>query len=278
MSRPLLALVVLALAACGGENRTFPDRASYKAAEVAPLPCRPNLDGQIDAAEMQAAYGVPVSYLVSPAGAQRPVDVVGGLDPAGHQVWDWSVDLADDQVARLTATALAGKWYAASFPNGKFVTALDAAGTTFAIYSHDGTALWLHGMASAAEAPAGNKTLIVYTAPVAVFRFPLQVGKSWVSAGEVKNATFRGLPYAGRDTYQVSIDASGQLELPDMTFTQALRARTKLTQEPAVGASVVRRQVSLLFECFGEVARATSLDNEPKDDFTTAAEVRRLGL
>ena len=278
MSRPFAALVVLALAACGGENRTFPDRASYKAAEVAPLPCRPNLDGRIDAAEMQAALGVSVAYLVSPAGAQRPIDVVGNPDSAGHRVWDWSVDLADDQVAHLAASPVAGKWYAASFPSGKFVTALDAAGTTEAVYSHDDTALWLHGMASAQETPSTDKTLIVYTAPVAVFRFPLQVGKSWVSAGEVKAATFRGLPYAGRDTYQVSIDAAGVLELPDVMFSQALRARTKLTQEPVVGANVTRRQVSFLFECFGEVARATSLDNETKDDFTTASEVRRLGL
>ena len=45
-----------------------------------------------------------------------------------------------------------------------------------------------------------------------------------------------------------------------------------------MGASVSRRQVSFLFECFGEVARATSRDDEQAVDFTTAAEVRRLGM
>ncbi|MHB8879836.1 MAG: hypothetical protein ACYC8T_39610, partial [Myxococcaceae bacterium] len=245
---------------------------------LAPLPCRPNLDGRIDASELQAALGVPASYVVSPAGAGRPIAVAGTVDGAGHRVWDWSVDLADDQLSRLTATPLAGKWYAGSFPAGVFVTALDAAGTLEAVYSHDGTALWLHGMASVQETPAQNKTLLVYTQPVALYRFPVQPDKSWVSAGEVRNGTIRGLPYAGRDTYQVTIDAAGRLQLPDFTFTQALRSRTRLTVEPAVGASVVRRQVSFLFECFGEVARATSLDNETRDDFTTAGEVRRLGL
>jgi hypothetical protein len=41
---------------------------------------------------------------------------------------------------------------------------------------------------------------------------------------------------------------------------------------------IVRRQVGWVFECFGEVARATAADNEPNDDFTTTAELRRLGL
>ena len=92
------------------------------------------------------------------------------------------------------------------------------------------------------------------------------------------NATVRGLPYAGRDTYQVSVDASGRLELTDLTFTQVLRVRTQLTVEPAVGATVTRRQVSWMFECFGEVARAVSLDGELQEDFTTTSELRRLGL
>jgi hypothetical protein len=38
----------------------------------------------------------------------------------------------------------------------------------------------------------------------------------------------------------------------------------------------VTRQTSFFFECFGEVARATSQPNETQDDFTTAAELRRL--
>jgi hypothetical protein len=32
-----------------------------------------------------------------------------------------------------------------------------------------------------------------------------------------------------------------------------------------------------MFECFGEIARATSQPNETNDDFTTAAELRRFG-
>jgi hypothetical protein len=94
----------------------------------------------------------------------------------------------------------------------------------------------------------------------------------------VKNGTVRGLAYAGKDTYETQVDGLGELRLPDLTFQQALRVRTRVILQPAVGATVITRQTSFLFECFGEVARATSVQNEENEKFTTAAEVRRLGL
>jgi hypothetical protein len=48
--------------------------------------------------------------------------------------------------------------------------------------------------------------------------------------------------------------------------------------QPSAGASTVRRQTSFFFECFGEVARAVSRNGETQDDFTSALELRRLGL
>ncbi len=276
--RLLLALGLVALLAACGPNRTYPERAAYEGQPPAPLSCVPNLDGRIDAAELEAALGVPVRYLVSPAGARRPVDLAGSTDAQGRRVWSLSTDWADDRVATLTASALAGRWYAASFPTGELVAPLDLGGLLESVYATDGSNLLLLGYASTREAPPEGKTLVVYTQPVALYRFPLENGKQWVSAGEVRNATVRGLPYAGRDTYQVRLDGVGQLELPDVTFTQALRARTTVTVEPSVGQSVQRRQVGWLFECFGEVARATSVDGEQQDDFTTTAELRRLGF
>ena len=51
-----------------------------------------------------------------------------------------------------------------------------------------------------------------------------------------------------------------------------------MTIAPSAGQTTIQRQVGFLFECLGEVARATSKLNETNDDFTTAAELRRLGL
>jgi len=57
-----------------------------------------------------------------------------------------------------------------------------------------------------------------------------------------------------------------------------LRVRTRVQVTPAVGIPTSRRQVGFLSECYGEVARATSRDNETDEDFNTAAELRRVGL
>lgn len=275
MKRALFTLLVFG--ACG-ENRTIPSKEAYVAPAVAPLECVPNLDGRIDVTELKAAVGVPVRYLASPPGAQRPVSISGATNPQGQRVWDLSIDYADDRVATIQAETLAGHWFAASFPNGQFVAPLDLGNTVLGVYQNDGANLLLLGYATREESPATGKTLVTYQAPVAIFRFPLEAGKEWVSVGTVVNAIVRGLPFAGRDTYQVKVDAAGRLDLPDVTFTQALRVRTTTTIEPAVGASIVRRQVGWVFECFGEVARATAADGEQSDDFTTTTELRRLGL
>ena len=272
------APVALALAGCG-DNQTHPDPSvAYDAGLATPLQCVPNLDGTITESELQSVLNVPVKYRVSPAGTLRTVNQDGTVDATGQRVWDWGTSLADDQEIQIQAVALSGKWYAASFPGGTFVTPFDAADTLEAVYHEDDTTLWLHGLASTLESPPNGKTLYAYTQPVAVTKFPLTVGSSWTSVGTVVNGTLDGLPYASQDTYEISDDALGELILPDLTFTQAHRIRSKVTIDPAAGETLVTLETSFYFECFGEVARATSQPNETNPDFTTAAEVRRLGL
>jgi hypothetical protein len=276
--RHLLPLLLCCFLVACGDNKTFPEKATYQPQSPTPLSCIPNLDGKIEDVELKAALDVPESLVVSPAGVHRTVNVAGTVDAEGHRVWNLVPDYADDQIAKISASALTGKWFAGSFPGGQYVAPIDAASTLLGIYSDDGSNLLLHGIVSAQENPPEGKTLLPYGAPVAVYRYPLEVGKSWVSAGTVTNGLIRNLPYAGRDTYQVSVEAAGRLELTDLTFTQALKVKTHVTVEPAVGVAVSRRQISWMFECFGEVARAVSLDNEPQEDFTTTSELRRLGL
>jgi hypothetical protein len=276
MRRVFLSLAVC-LTACG-DNRTIVPKEAYQAGSVAPLTCVPNLDGKIDGTELQAAVDVPVHYVVSPPGVSRPVSLSGEVNEQGQREWDLATDYADDRVATLQASALSGKWFAASFPDGQFVSPLDLGGTTLGVYQHDGAHLLLLGYASSEENPSTGQTRVVYSSPVVVYNFPLEVGAEWVSVGQVVNGLIRGLPYAGRDTYQSKVEAAGVLELPDVSFTQALRVRTTTTIEPAVGNVIVRRQTGWVFECFGEGARATAVDGETSDDFTTTAELRRLGL
>jgi hypothetical protein len=272
-----MATFTVAVAACG-DNQTHPVHDLYTPGDPQPLPCLPNLDGKIVASEMKPVIGASTSYLIPPMGTTRDINIVGAVDGSGHHTWDWSVDLADDQVVHIAASKIDDKWYAASFPDAGFVTPFDAADTTDAIYKIDDSALWLLGLASVDPHPSNGQTLLVYMSPVALFQFPIAPGASWKSVGEVRSSMLHGLPYAGRDTYDVRVDAAGTIALPDLSFTQAHRVRTTVTVEPAAGITSTQKQVSFLFECFGEVARATSKLNEPNDDFTTAAEVRRLGL
>ncbi len=270
--------MVLLTAACGA-NATHPTttRDPFRAGNEEPLACVPNLDGKIEAREMAPTLGATAHFLVSPDGKERTVDLVGRID-AGRRLWDWSRGESSDQLAALAASKLAGKWYAESFPADVFVAPLDAGATTEGVYRHTPDALLLLGVASTKQDPAEGRTLLVYDAPVQLYRFPLETGANWISSGTTRDAMLRGLPYAGRDTYDVRVDAAGDLALPDLEFTQALRVRMHITLEPAVGVSVSRRQVSFVSECFGEVARATSRLGEDAEDFTIAAEVRRLGL
>jgi hypothetical protein len=275
--RSLLALPFVALLACG-PNRTYPDRTAYQPATTQPLSCVPNLDGQIDRAEFAATLNTAVHYLVNPVGTTRAVQLAGETTAQGKTLWNFGTDYADDQVATLEATDLSGKWYAASFPSGEFASPLDLGGTNEGVYRTADDGMYLLGYASKDAAPSSGKTLVVYTQPVLLYRFPLKAGITWVSVGEVKNATVLGLPFFGRDTYSMNVDTAGELDLPDVSFTQALRVRTNLVVQPSAGASITRKQVGWVFECFGEVARATSQNGETADDFTISTELRRLGF
>ncbi len=270
-------VVCLLVAGCAEENRT--ELPPYEEPTPSPAACRPNLDGRIDATEATPALGIPISFRVSPAGSTRTVDLLGEADESGALTWDWSVDAAGDQAVARMAEPLAGKWYASSFPAaGAFVADLDAAGSLEAVYTHDAAGLHLHGYASREPAPAEGRTLMVYGSAVDVLRFPIEPGLSFSDSATISNGEFKGIPFAGTDTYQVDVDAIGRIVLPDLTLAQVHRVRTHVTVQPLYGFANTQRQTIWLFECFGEVARATSATNEPDEDFTQAVEVRRLSL
>ncbi len=271
-----LAATVLLLAAPGCAPDIAAALAPNEPADAGAYTCLPNLDGVIDFSELQPTLNTPVDYDVSPPGVTRTVDLATQVDASGNNFWDFSQSFASDVTVTIAASPLNSRWYQASFPSGQWSAPLDVADTLEGVYSTDSQAIYLLGAASTTESPSTGKTLLVYGEPVAIYRFPLQVGSVWVSTGTVQGGMINGLPYDGTDTYAVADDATGEMNLPAYVFTQVHRVRTTVTQTPSAGKTQVTQQTSFLFECFGEIVRATSELNETNENFTTAAEVRRL--
>ena len=286
----LLGAVSLVLSSCGDNASYYNEYGRYEPLETEPLPCVPNLDGSIEAYELAPTLDQIATYLVSPAlpvdsTGGRPVDVVGRVSADGRRIWDWSEVHSEDSVADMIALPLTDQWFVDAFPDGEFAFATDAASRIEAIYSHDEEALVLYGFASAQENPPQGQTLMVYEEPVIFFFFPLEVGMTWTQTGVVRNGTLNGLrPWSQDDVYEVTVDAIGELRLPDFTFRQAMRVHTQATILPKVGLrdGFSQHQHSFVTECFGEVARASSPfifhpDDDPGTEFDVAHEVRRLG-
>jgi hypothetical protein len=280
MKTPLAILSLAALVGCGQNLTMIPDGGADGTGGgggAGLLTCVPNLDGMIDSAQLQPALNMPVTYLVSPPGMTETVNLVETTLSDGQAGWDFSQSFATDQTITIAASTLSTKWYQGSFPDGQWVAPIDAADTLEGVYTSDGEGIYLLGLASTEPSPSAGKTLVVYDTKVAIYRLPLVVGASWTSVGSTTGATIAGLPFSGTDTYQVTDDATGEMDLHDLIFTQAHRVRTTVTQAASgSNQSLVTRQVSFMFQCFGEIVRVTSLPNETQENFTTAAQVRRL--
>ncbi|MDB4958723.1 MAG: hypothetical protein JWO36_6292 [Myxococcales bacterium] len=230
--------------------------------------CVPNRDGQITAAELPIALGATVDYYT---GANRTVDLAGK-----NGIWNFSEERADDTVVALGPIVLGAQWYAPQFPTGEF--AVDGGGGLDGIYHQDDRGLWLDGTASRDPAPA-TKTLIRYAQPITVLRFPITDGQSFTVIGAI-DGTISGLPFIGTDTVDVEVAGTGRLDVPYVQFSPVLRVRTHVARKATAGGApaVQRRTTSFLFECFGEVTRADSKQDEVSPDFTVAASLRRFAL
>ncbi len=237
--------------------------------------CTPNVDGVIEAREfVQLGYANAV-VLASTPGSMPAVDLRGLVDSQGRITWPFADPDLGTTPTQVVALPIGDRWYASSFPGAQFAfTSSD--GAFDYIYSQTADSVYLHGTASTLENPSIGQTLVPYELPVQVYKFPLVVGTRSTIVAQIPMGRFNGGDFSGKALYEISDDAAGYMELPDLTLTQVHRVRFTITNQPDGGTMFVTRQVNFLFECFGEVARVVSQPNETQDDFTTAAEVRRF--
>ena len=262
---PMVALGVV-LAGCGVNQTPEPEPGPE-------LPrCVPDRDGRITADELPISLGATSTFYASPPGVTRTID----LAPDDGR-WDLSTEYADDLVLELGPAPLRDQWYASAFPSGAFV--VDAGAGLDGIYHQDAQALWLDGTASREMSPSGGRTLVRYAQPIAVLRFPIIDGDTYAASAELVDSTVAGLPLQGTDEVEIEVRGGERLDVPYVRFSPVMQVRMRVTRTPSTGTPVVTRRTTIfLFECFGEIARAESRQDEPLADFTTAAYLRRFAL
>ena len=111
-----------------------------------------------------------------------------------------------------------------------------------------------------------------------MIRFPVVEGQSWAMVAHITDAVYEGQPFASTDSYNISVDQRGTVDLPYLSLHNTLRLRVEVQQSLPGGQTIHRFQYLYLQECYGELGRIVSLDNELDPGFTTASEFRRLAL
>lgn len=230
--------------------------------------CVPNFDGTIVREEVPLRAGLKATYRVA---ANADVSTAGSPGPNGTRVWDFSAPLPNDESVVIETLPLTNKWYASKFDGAAYATKLRASSTLEGVFDTGPGAITLRGVASPSD--GFTRTELTNDPPVAVLSFPLTVGKTWTDDTTVSGLA-QGVVAAYGETYESTVDARGTLKTPLGTF-DVLRVRVLLTR--TVGLLVTRiRTFAFVSECYGTVAMATSLDDEPNVEFTHALEIRRI--
>lgn len=273
-SIPYLSATLLLLG-CSGADPLFGDAGADFQQLPDSLSCLSNNDGVITMDELVFRAGVSVNYRVNPPGTLDSVDVDGTLED-GRRRWDHSS--LKGQVAAVKVEPVAGAWFAKHFPDASFATGTDVKAGNLQVIRVDRSAGRVQLLGLASRQP--DRTLMVYSPPIQLLRFPLRVGLGYSSSGEVQNGKLGGLPIATSDTYQVQVDQQGTVVLPNLELRRSLRIKVRVTSRAVGGVVGVLVQHQWFHECMGEVVRTTSrlrTDGKPPDT-GKATEYRRLSL
>ncbi|MGC4117338.1 MAG: hypothetical protein QM765_22815 [Myxococcales bacterium] len=276
---------------------TTPPDGSVSLPDAGPIQtCSANHDGVITKDELPVVLGAKATFVVA---QNVPVDTVGVQQANGTVVWDLSGALSGDTKVEFSPTSLAGAWFESVFPGAQFSLRMAGSADTLGVLQATSDGLLLHGMVSPTESDGATKVQYLkddYSedpAPVTTVAYPVQTGKTWTSAGILEGdyggATYHCdptlvscTPYPNcciRHVYESTADKAGKVITPLGTFDVVRIKNTIKFQTLTFGVWYGFRTVrSFVFvsECYGTVASMVAKDDESEEEFTTAAEVRRL--
>lgn len=282
----LFVLLICAQTACStpGNPEPSPSEPTTQDASTnpndAPEPqrCVANNDGIITIDEVSFVPDVSVNAMRNAPGSSVTVDHVG-QDDSGTLTWDLRETTAKT-ATKVRTVGLKNQWFLSSFPNATLLIPQRYTGfqsTVYQVIRKTNNDLLLEGLASEAETPNKEKVLLPYDNPVPLLRFPLRDGKSWIVTAKTQG-TLGGLPISSTDQYQIRVEGRGLLKLPDIEFDNTLRIVINVQQRFIGGNTRRLFQVLFMHECYGEVARIESQDNETNPAFTNAALLRYLSF
>lgn len=224
--------------------------------------CWPNKDEQIELSEFPALPGVVQNYLLA-----KEVTV----DTSGTD-WDLSAAIDGEVQASIALEALAEQWFAKSFDGATYVAPIAGEDSLQGVYEVTGNQLLLRGVVSKSEA-ADVKTELTYSPPAVIMNFPFKVEDTWTSTSIITGIYPLGVAYY-TETHASQVDTAGTMNTPLADF-DVLRIRSKMTRTVGLVVST-RRNHYHVAECFGTVSSMTSHFNEAEENFSLAAEVRRI--
>ena len=232
--------------------------------------CSPNHDGVIDRDEIVVLVGAGPGYAVNTPGTTVPVSL-----EAHSGVWDFSAPPdyqgGSEQQAFDQLLSAKGQWWSADFPSASY--AMQAPGgqdLLIVMRSTDGDEEALGYVSQSSQA-----TELTYDHPIPLWQFPLAAGKQWTATANVTGRVDY-VAVVESETWELLVTARGTTKVPLGTF-DSLQLRIHVTQ--TIGLQQTTRYIyQHVAECYGQLARIRSQDNEASPDFTTAAERRRLAL
>ncbi len=242
--------------------------------------CQGNNDGVIDASELPWATGIAVPYIANAAGSTVAVQPAGE-QRGGVTTWDFT-EAPGPLAVQLDLIDPSGTWFADHFAEASYAVPLFAHELgVLAVFAVDGEDFAMLGLASREEQPAEGRTLLVYEEPVRVYDFPLEIGSAWTAEASFRDATLYGVTNAGEEAYRFEVDAVGTLLLPGFELHNVLRLAVRVEQSFAISTGdnpLVSVRHLYLRECYGELARITSLPGETEIEFGEASELRVLDV
>jgi hypothetical protein len=229
--------------------------------------CKFNGDGVIERSEEPFVVGLGALFAVNTPGSTVSVS----LSPVGG-VWDFTQAVPNDQKSFDQLISPSGAWWAADFPTATYAELLEEGQALYGVYRTTTDSLQLLGVVSSQSGL--QKTELTYDTPIDMLKFPLKQGDTWTSQANVSGLA-SGVVFTAAETWSFTVDARGTTKVPAASF-DTLRLRVNYQQTYGLVYNTTHIIYLHLAECYGSVARVRSEDNESSNDFTQAAEYRRL--